>query len=113
MTLTQSGANLLGPCLTKYGVVTRVLAKMGRPDWHVVEPMPGSVRGEVWIQNAEKRLDGYVQLSARDVDVLPDEAIIGLIESAIAKATDQRYRRDCAGFCEARSRCVNFSGRQT
>jgi hypothetical protein len=76
----------------QYGVVTRLLEKMGQSDWNVVEPMPGGMSQNVWIQNARKRLDGYVQLSPQDADIFPEDVIIALIETAIANATDERYR---------------------
>ncbi len=65
---------------------------MGLAEWHVVEPVRGDLRGNVWIQNTEKQLDAYVQLSPRDVDILSEETMIERIRSAIAVATDERYR---------------------
>jgi hypothetical protein len=61
--------------------------------WHVVEPVRGDLRDEVWIQNPEERVDGYVRLSPAKSDLLSDDEIIALIRLAIAKATDERYRR--------------------
>ena len=78
----------------QYGVVTRLLGTMGLAHkWHVVAPVRGDLRDEVWIQNPEERLDGYVRLSPAKSDLLSDDEIIALIRLAIAKATDERYRR--------------------
>jgi hypothetical protein len=61
--------------------------------WHVVESAAGASRDEVWIQNPDEKLDGYVRLSPAKSDSLSDDEIIALIRLAIAKATDERYRR--------------------
>jgi hypothetical protein len=78
----------------QYGVVTRLLGTMGLAHkWHVVEPLAGASRAEVWIHNPEEKLDGYVRLSPAKSDSLSDDEVIALIRLAIAKATDERRRR--------------------
>jgi hypothetical protein len=75
----------------QYTVVTRLLGVMGLAHkWHVVGPVRGDLRDEVWIQNTHERLDGYVRLSPLKSDNLSDDEIIALIRMAIAKATDKR-----------------------
>ncbi len=77
----------------QYGVITRLLEKMGlAEEWHVVEPVPGGLGGDVWIQSLKQRLNAYVQLSPRDSDLLPEDSIAALIQAAIVMASDTRYR---------------------
>ncbi len=59
-------------------------------EWHVVEPVPGGLGGNVWIQNLKQRLNAHVQLSPRDSCLLPEDAIAALILAAIAIASDNR-----------------------
>jgi len=76
----------------QYGVVTKLLEKMGLAQWHVVEPVPGGLRGNVWIQNSEKGLDAYVELSPAGTAFLSEDEMIARIQVAIPNATDTRYR---------------------
>ena len=77
----------------QYGVVTRLLESVPEfAGWHVVEPVPGGLRGDVWIQNEKAHLDAYVAISPADSDTLSRDEMISRIRRAIANATDSRYR---------------------
>jgi hypothetical protein len=59
---------------------------MGLADkWHVVEPVRGGVRGDVWIQNEEEQLDAFVELAPGDSNLLGEEEIRERIRTALNK----------------------------
>ena len=63
--------------------VTRLL-RAHYPDWHVVEPVRGGIRGKTLIQNkAGKKVE--VPIARKDVDDRSGEELVRRIGRAVAK----------------------------
>ena len=71
--------------------VEKLLAEMNLVNkWHLVEPVPGDLKGRVWLQNSAKSLDAYVDLSPADLDNLDIERLKNRIRKAISNAKERR-----------------------
>jgi hypothetical protein len=71
----------------QFTVVTRTLERLGVANrWHIVDPAPGGLRDNVWIQNIEQRLSGYVEVSPVDVQFLDEPELMKRVQAAMLKA---------------------------
>ncbi|MGH7825322.1 MAG: hypothetical protein ACREQ7_09130 [Candidatus Binatia bacterium] len=65
-----------------------MLEKLGiASQWRIVEPAPGGFRDNVWIQNIEQRLSGYVEVSPVDAQFLDEYEMMIKIQMAMIKAS--------------------------
>jgi hypothetical protein len=71
----------------QYTAVRRTLETLGiAQQWRIVDPAPGGLRDNVWIQNSEQRLSGYVEVSPIDVQFLDEYEMMKRVQIAMLKA---------------------------